>query len=1189
MSCRVKQRSLDFLREKKAIGDKRVITDLDTFRELNQVLTNLAYTKYGVGNNKDLLFTETTRNIKLPAGNTQFILRADTNDQLFNTLQQAINDFEEFNIDGRDLSDLVSNSIQEEAFTSTMRTVVEDEADLLTDVSTLEKKLGNVIDKINQSLKQTIKGLEIQGEREIDEEKKANIALQVKSLRDIQTNVLEFQATNQILALETFAEVAISNLQYIERSLNRVDLSDKDYVTNAVKTYKIITSAYSILPEVRKVMSAARQDISQTIATEEDLQRISAKVSTADSDYNAVSDKLYDMLKGAMKFYLNDIKYFPEIEKKHYNRLAKEHKQSKIPLSKEAWIKKTMEGRDKDLIENDLQNSISDLIENPSWDIYAADVQFSSSINVSDRLIQIMNQILLEIDSRRNNARIEKDKQFKKLFEKLVDNKGTSDIKKLYENILDFDSNGKAYIKGEYQAKFYSDIHLKMFELKREYKDKIDKVRQEMLNYPINSDEFNKRKEIITNLVNESKSIQKQIQTENFNENADGSLSIKDKWKNDLSKLNDTEKEVLDFFINLTEDIRKATYPTNPENNIKYSFGAKFFELPKITKKDSERLWTGDGIGIVTDKIRDIKNVRPDDIGYRTEHTDLTGRKINSLKLWYRDPTNTFKNSDQSLDLMTIMRMDYINAITYQIRGESEQELNFLLDIAKNKSYYQKGGTLKLRNNWNKKYRTVEGVDSQVYKMMSNMLESRFYDTMNKNNIKIAGADLNKVFSFVNNASAFLTLSLNIASGTANVINANAQLFLESFLKGHFITAKGIKKANEIYSINMLENMKDIQRPINRSFVNQVNEYFNIRGLFNLSNANFLKNDLLKAGMTAQSLQVLQESGEHYIQSITSMSILDGIKVMNENGEFINKKGEIVNEKKAASILDMMEVDKVTGVVSINDKVSYTTHSRLTKWNEGGKEKVDMLIRKKLYDIVGNYTETDQPEIMRAWYGKLLMLYRKFFVPMGQARLRGIETAFKQKSKLTPDERRFSYALQEFEEGTYTSFIRYVLTSIQEKKFYLTSKERIWDSLSDYEKHNIKRAVTEAIVTNIMLPILAQLMASLGDGDDDGFVYFTAYQLRRLDTELSQYWNVGETFKMMRSPIPSARLLETSISLFLDTMQPWKWDDEYEGGFNKGKNKMFTRFKKQIPVVKEFQRTYADLFEFQNSSWGTGL
>src|SRR4030042_3905717 len=176
---------------------------------------------------------------------------------------------------------------------------------------------------------------------------------------------------------------------------------------------------------------------------------------------------------------------------------------------------------------------------------------------------------------------------------------------------------------------------------------------------------------------------------------------------------------------------------------------------------------------------------------------------------------------------------------------------------------------------------------------------------------------------------------------------------------------------------------------------------------------------------------------------------------------------------------------------------------------------------------------------MRHWWGKLTMLYRKYLIPMGTARLRGIAYSFKDSNDLTDDEKNFSYSLQEYEEGTYTSLIRFIATSIKGKKATLLATN--WKELSDYEKHNIKRSVVEIVTIFAILPLIEMLAMAAAEGDDDDddqFLYFVAYEVRRLETELSQYMSVPESYKLLRSPIPSARLLETAASAVLGIFKP---------------------------------------------------
>tara|TARA_R110000772_G_scaffold54130_1_gene123511 strand:+ start:33445 stop:37767 length:4323 start_codon:yes stop_codon:yes gene_type:complete len=1061
---------------------------------------------------------------------------------------------------------------------------------IYTNLRTIDEKLDHSIDRIEESINRNISTYKWLAKVIKNDSKTDNIKEYIGGLNTLLTNVTIFRHSNKIKAVSTFTNLMLGSLDYVKRQLDSVDHTDPEKVMNTVKIYKNYLSTYSVIHQLEKVMASIREDHTQTVVTSEELAEIEREIIIAKGNFSYLEVRVDALMQKGMAHYLNNIRYFPQVEKKHRERLYREHRQSEIPEPKEAWVSKMLQGRDAQLVQEDLTEKIQEVISNPSYDIYSSDVLMSSAINVSAPLIQIMNQMLFEIDNRRISSERVKDQEFRKGFEQLTKEKGTNNITTLYKNILDKASTGKNYLKGDYRIEFYTDVHQKMNTMRSEYREKKDefviKLKELADTKGINSAEYIKTKQESLSVLKSHNSEIGTMEVDNFELDDKGIIiKIKDKWKSDFSNMTAIEKEVLAFFTEITQTSDENTYGEN--TLIKYSFGTKFYELPKITKSDAERIWNTGKKGILSDKWKDLTEVRPDDVGFVSRETDLGGNQIRRLRVHYRDRNGSFKNRNQSLDLMSIYRLEYKNGNMYKMRRDMELELNFLLDIAKSKPYHQKEGSRKTKSASNKKLNIIQGIETNTSKMMTNMLESRFYDILNRNSTTFGKIDMNKAVGFINGASAFLTLSLNIASGTANVVNANAQIFLESIIKGMYITKTGVAKANKIYGLNMAANLKDITAPINMSFVNQVNEMFNIRGLFNLSNASFLKSDLMKAGLDLQSLQVFQDSGEHWIQSVIAMSTLDGVKVMDANNNLLNKAGKIVKtEKAAASVLDMMVVDKHTGVVNLSDKVVYTTHSRITKWDEGGKEKVDMLIRKMLYTTIGNYTEIDQPEVMRHWAGKLGMLYRKYFTTMGQARLRGWETAGKRKEDLTDDEKRFSYALQEDEEGSYVTLIRYLRTTLRDKKFWILSKGN-WNNLSDYEKYNLRKAVTEIILTSVLLPLATSFVKSLAANDDSEYLYFLAYQLRRLDTELSAYRDPREMFKMMRSPIPSARLIETGLNILTQLATPWNLDEVYKAGQNKNKNKFRVKLAKQFPVIKEFYRTYQDLFEYQSSSWGT--
>lgn len=1052
-----------------------------------------------------------------------------------------------------------------------------------TNLQTIEDKINNSLEKINESLsininkyKKLISSFEKKGYNT------SGLSFVNDNLTELRDTINEFEENEKILGILTFLDDMGSTLDYVEKKLKSINNEDTDKIKSIIKIQDDYLSTYNVINDIKDLV-ASLSETKSDVVTDEELQEMQNLLDKHLGKYERLTREIYELKKRISKEKLLNIKYFPEIEKKHYDRLAIEHRNNKIAFDKNQWIIEKMTGRDKDLINADLEEAVNKFLNNPTYDIYSGDVLFNSAINVSSPMIQIMNNILNQIDNNRIEEERTKDLEFKKLFDELVTEKGTNNISTLYENIIEKDDTGNYFLKNEYKIEFYNEVVKKIKNLRSEIyfgTQELQKQQSELIKEgKENTPEYLNLIAEIQNLKISKEAEIEKIEKDNLELNEETRYVPKKKWLNN-KKLSTTEQKVLEFFNQITLQSAKDTY--FQESLIKNGYGTSFYELPKITKSFTERVFQGDVINGVKDNWTDLTTVRPDDIGYTTLERDMSGNPIYKIPIHYRSNEN-FKSTDQSLDLFNIYRLEYKNGNTFKHRNNVETDLHFLLDIAKDLKYYKNTGTLLELNSRNKKLTLIEGDQSQTIKMLTNMMETKFYDILNKNGTKVGNVELNKAVTKLNGMTSFLALSLNIASGTANVLNGSSQLFLESFLKGQTIKASSIAKAESFYLKDMMNIVADQTNSINISFTNQVLEMFNIKGDRSLSQANFLRSDMLKKGLNAESLQIIQSTGEHWLNSIITFSVLDGVKVMDENHNYLTKEGKITtNLSEAASVLDMLDKNE-NNLVKLKDSVTYTTHSKLVKWNEGGKEMIDALLYKKIYDMIGNYRSTDQSEIYRHWGGKLTMLYRKYLVPMGIARLRGIETSLKRKDDLEEKDRRFSYALQEYEEGTYTTLIRYIKSSVKDGQRWLTLKDN-WNNLTDYEQHNVKKAVTEIILTSILTP-LAVMFAGAAAEDDDELMYFIAYQLRRLDTELSAYRSIEESFKTLRSPIPSTRFLEHSLWSINSVLNPLAWEnltEVYKTGPHKGKNKFLIKQQKQLPLVKEFLKNWEDLYEFQS-------
>ncbi len=1045
------------------------------------------------------------------------------------------------------------------------------------DLSTFDKRLDNTINKMELSIKENIIKFENYANRFPD-----NKALNkyVSTLKDLRDNISTYQESNKLKAILLYLKQMNNTLSYIEKKLNNVDKKDFKELEKILKSQEEYINSFSVIENIEKLINEIESDDSSMLNEKEHKELINLTKFNI-GKYKTLKSKSLDLKKLFIKNYLLDIKYFPDLEKKHYERLSKEHSVNKVFQEKDSWIRDKFENRDKQLIEEDLKLKVEQLIENPLFDTYSASVTFQSTINMSSPLIQIFNYMLSELDSKRIEEERKKDLEFKKMFDLLVAEKGTTDINKLYKNLYVKTKSGNHILVDEYNVSLYNNIE-EIENLSREKYNEIKEIKNNLKDLKEDSTEYKEAIKSIEKIEEKYKDKSEKLKKETF-DIVDDKFVPKEKFKTNYT-LTETEKKVLEFFKEVSDEGAKKTYYNNPL--VKFKYGTKVYEFPKITKSDTERMWSGEVKGIVKDKVQNLTTVRPDDVGYTTVNTDSQGNIAYDIPIRYRNNYNNFDHSMQSLDLMTIYNLEYKNTNAYNHKIKLKNELQYLIDIAENKDYYNVSGSQIVKSSRSKEYDLKKGVDSNTVKVMKNVMESKFYEILRHNGIKLGNTDINKVVDYLNGGTAMLGLTLNVASGTANVLNAQAQLFLESFIKGHYIKASGIKKANLKYSNDLPNILKDLTNGVNTSFTNQMLSYFNVKGDFNFSKTNFLRSTLIKYGFNTESLQVFQNSGEHWIQSTIAMSVLDGVKVLDKDGKFLNKEGKIVEKfQDAASVLDMLAKDK-EGLLNLNDKVVYTTHSKFTKWQEGGKEKVESLIIKKIYDSVGNYREMDQPELYRHWLGRLVGFYRRFLVPMGTARLKGIETSLIKKENLTEKDLSFNYALQEYEEGTYTTLVRYIRSSVKGLSTFTQLVDNFKD-LNEYEKNNLKKATIEIIITSILGP-LAALIAGSAD-DDDEVLFFVAYQLRRLDTELSAYRSLSENFKMMRSPIPSANLAEHVLWSLDSVINPFSWDnltEEYDQGPHKRENKFKIKQMKKIPVFRDFVRSYQDYYEFQNKPWG---
>tara|TARA_R110002050_G_scaffold73244_2_gene157620 strand:+ start:1444 stop:7116 length:5673 start_codon:yes stop_codon:yes gene_type:complete len=1038
------------------------------------------------------------------------------------------------------------------------------------DLSTYEDKINNLYDRLQNSLKaqsDQLRGVKYNKKGVLGDLKRDNIKL---------TNLMEEnEAVNKIKGILHYVNEIEFSLNMLKKSMSKPNISKED-MEHILGNYKKYHSYYSAIDDIKKLYDTAIKDSSlpNTLGS----KKLLTKLENLTSSYKQIDRSFGVVSKLFFKENLNNPLYFPKVEVKFREKLAKEYqalyKGNTAKLNdkagKKMWINKKMI-ESKDEIQLEVKKAIDDLVDSPAFDINYFTQNFLSALETNSDIVQMTQVILSEI---RDNIIVEVTPIHKKLanlHSKLTKVRKINDPAKLYENMIDYDEAGNAFLRTEYKPELYH----KFAELARakstlsHYENKPESVKDEEL--------VEKARELQNRLVELNNDIyvwKGKVRV------------IAPKWKNTIKSLSAVEQESITYLKELLELSHTNTLGFS---TLTPNFGdIKFFKLPSITKTTLERVLQKQGKSIIKDKFKDLTTVRVDDVGY--EATDAAGNAIKEIPIHFR---GAISKKDQSLDLFGIMALESQNSISFKRSKEKEILLNAILDTAKGKTYYKTKGLSNspLLSKYTKKNRELvtseeESANSKTVKRLEGLLETGLYGVTKKAQGSIAGIDKHKAVGTLNAYTGMLGMSLNYHSGVANATGSYAQILMEA-LTNDSLSINSLKKANKLYSKYSLESLHDTAKTFDDSFTNQINKMFDTFGGFQIGKTDFLKNNVWKSFANIHSLQMFNSLGEHQIQSVITMAMLNEIKALNKEGNYLTNAGKpTTNIKEAASLLDMLERDK-NGLVKMNENVVFSEHSNVTGWDKGGRVQVQQLIKHKIFKLLGNYDSNLQPEIMKLSQGRLLMMYRRYFVPMYMNRFRGIGTANKRTEDLEEHEKYFAFGAKQYEEGIYTTSIRFILNGVipalKQGRLRLVTED--WANLSEQERSNIYKTLIEAGMA-LLVGILSGIVAEAADDDDD-FLMFFAYILRRTESELNQYRKFSEFQRIIKSPFAGMRSITNTINAFERLIYFSEWDERYKSGVNKGNLKVIRSWEKLIPVLGR-NTSDADKLSYLNSPMFSG-
>lgn len=620
-----------------------------------------------------------------------------------------------------------------------------------------------------------------------------------------------------------------------------------------------------------------------------------------------------------------------------------------------------------------------------------------------------------------------------------------------------------------------------------------------------------------------------------------------------------------------------------------------FVRLPGIMKTTASRVAQMQGAKTLGKHILStLVQTQQDEFDTQTvqAYTDFSEGETLRIPISYRAK---LKESDQSLDLHSMVFMDRVMAKNYREKKAIESSLKVIQEVLKEKKYpvldpitgkqkidAQSGDLL-----W---VTVKEGNSVMEYNKIQSIIENRLYSITTKQaggfqyttgkgtenekthvvEYQKAGQNLMKYFGSVSLVFNYMNSIVNTGTGTlSNLIDA---------VGGDTYNMSDYRKGSMDYNKDIKNIMNDYGKSVGNSRTNMLMNAFNVMG------PDYLKKKFEKGGrvesMAAQSsLRPLAKAGEHMMQGKVMYSILRSIKVQNNKGQWINKNGAVVkNKKEAASLGEMISFVKNEKTGRIEMRLDKKVQN--TSFTTGGKEKILLetrnLIRAKVDELHGQYTTDIQSHAQRYMLGKYGFFLRKWMIPGYIRRFRGAKNFYKASdTELSETEKFYNEDMKDDVEGYYVSAARFLSKIIKDAKEDQLSIIKSWKDLTPRQKAGVKKSLIDLSLIAIVYTLSGMLEA----GDDEDEWIKLRYLLRRQESELVNFINPIEAFKIAQTPTAATGNMKQIFKLIYQMGDPL---EQYKVGPYKGDFKMKHKLKKLAPRFKN-EEDFKQALEFLNN------
>lgn len=400
--------------------------------------------------------------------------------------------------------------------------------------------------------------------------------------------------------------------------------------------------------------------------------------------------------------------------------------------------------------------------------------------------------------------------------------------------------------------------------------------------------------------------------------------------------------------------------------------------------------------------------------------------------------------------------------------------------------------------------------------------------------------NVNKLTSWILSGSSVAQLGFNWLANLANVTTGVGMQNIEA-AAGEWFNAKELAKADWEYRGQIIGFTKELTSRYKTNKLALFDELFNIRQNYNKQVQGNQSKSLFKKLFGAETAFMGQEAGDHWLYNRTAIAMALREQVL-LHGEPMSL-WEALQPRQKYQDSDVMELN-IHDIKNLDG-----TDFDVAKF---GRK-----VAKINQSLFGIYNEEDANAANRVALGRLLQQYRKWMKAQYNKRFMGAQ---------------YDVTLEQQQEGYYRTFGR-VMNQILRGQVQLSILK---DQLTNHEKANIKRSITE-LIQFFAVWCLANLVEWPDDKDRPWITKLAEYATKRLNHELGGLAPTltmpRELLKTVSNPIPSTSVLTKTINLIGSTVDPRDWVDETQSGPYKGMSTLHKNFlKAPIPGVMQYKQ-----------------